>query len=74
MTYVRDKFYWVLVYHQRKDISGCICGWAVLGASHPNHVLDEYEKEMAEDHPHTDDQCCLRHNHHAPLHRRCFLR
>lgn len=29
----------VLVAHQRRDISGCICGWAKLGASHPAHQV-----------------------------------
>ena len=30
----------VLVYHQRAGIKGCHCGWAVLGASHPEHLID----------------------------------
>jgi hypothetical protein len=29
----------VLVAHQRMDITGCVCGWAVLGASHPRHQV-----------------------------------
>ena len=31
----------VLVQHQRKDITGCICGWSRLGHSHAVHVLGE---------------------------------
>lgn len=30
----------VLVYHQRAGIKGCHCGWAVPGASHPEHLID----------------------------------
>lgn len=33
----------ILVYHYRKDISGCGCGWAELGRSHPEHVANIYE-------------------------------
>lgn len=28
----------ILVAHQRTATSGCICGWAKLGHSHPGHV------------------------------------
>lgn len=27
-----------IVWHQRKDIGGCLCGWSVLGASWAEHV------------------------------------
>jgi hypothetical protein len=27
----------VLVYHQRKDITSCMCGWSELGKSHAAH-------------------------------------
>lgn len=37
----------VLVYHWRTETSGCGCGWAVLGASHAEHVADVYEMELA---------------------------
>jgi hypothetical protein len=30
----------ILIYHQRKDITGCICGWAELGKSHPGHQVE----------------------------------
>lgn len=46
MIYDRDLLVAVLIYHQRKDITSCTCGWAVLGASHPEHVADEYEKVL----------------------------
>lgn len=38
-----------LVAHQPTDTSGCICGWAVLGASHPEHVIAMYEQVVASD-------------------------
>lgn len=36
----------VLVAHQRKDIHGCICGWAKVGRSHPEHVVDCYDAAL----------------------------
>lgn len=30
----------VLVAHQRRDISRCLCGWAELGKSHPGHQVE----------------------------------
>lgn len=27
----------VLVYHQRRDIKGCTCGWSAPGRSYPEH-------------------------------------
>lgn len=27
----------ILVAHQRRDISSCLCGWAELGKSHARH-------------------------------------
>lgn len=33
----------VLVYHWAISTSGCGCGWAVLGASWPEHVADVFE-------------------------------
>jgi hypothetical protein len=29
----------ILIYHQRLDIKGCLCGWADLGKSHPGHQV-----------------------------------
>jgi len=46
MTYDREVLVNVLIYHQRESISGCICGWSVLGASHAEHVADVYEAAM----------------------------
>jgi len=44
--YDRETFVDVLVYHQPTSTSGCICGWAKLGASHAEHVADQYERIM----------------------------
>jgi hypothetical protein len=30
----------VLVYHQRRDISSCMCGWSELGRSHAAHQAE----------------------------------
>jgi hypothetical protein len=38
----RDVLVEVLIYHYRTKSSGCGCGWAVLGHSHPEHVADVY--------------------------------
>lgn len=48
VCYDRAALVAVLVYHWRTETSGCGCGWAVLGASHPEHVADVYEMELAE--------------------------
>lgn len=48
-SYDREKLIDVLVYHQRSDSSGCICGWGVLGESHAVHVADVYEMVLRED-------------------------
>lgn len=45
--YDREVLTTVLIYHQRTDTSGCHCGWAVLGASYAEHVVDVYEACMA---------------------------
>jgi hypothetical protein len=47
-AYDRGELMTTLVYHQRRNIAGCICGWSVLGASHPVHVADMYEAAMKE--------------------------
>lgn len=36
----------VLIYHYRTNISGCGCGWAKLGFSHPEHVVDVFEESI----------------------------
>lgn len=43
--YDREVLVTILVYHWRTD-NGCGCGWAVLGASHAEHVADVYEESM----------------------------
>lgn len=46
VTYDRDVLTTVLVYHWPTQSSGCWCGWAVLGASFPEHVADVYEASV----------------------------
>lgn len=36
----------ILVYHYRTNTSGCGCGWAELGHSHPEHVADVIQECM----------------------------
>ncbi len=36
----------VLVYHWRRENSSCGCGWAELGRSHPEHVVNVYEESL----------------------------
>lgn len=36
----------VLVYHYRKNSASCGCGWAELGRSHPEHVVDVFEQAL----------------------------
>lgn len=45
--YDRELLVNVLVYHQRTDSSGCGCGWAKLGFSHPEHVVQVFEESVA---------------------------
>jgi hypothetical protein len=44
--YDRPMLVAVLINHQRSNISGCLCGWGVLGASHAEHIADMYEAGM----------------------------
>lgn len=37
----------VLIYHWRKDIRYCGCGWGELGLSHAEHIADVYEQSVA---------------------------
>ncbi len=46
VVYDREVLTSVLVYHQRTNTSGCHCGWAVLGASYADHVVDVYEESV----------------------------
>lgn len=46
VKYDRDLLLKVLVYHQHNEDSSCICGWAKLGKSHPEHVVNIYERMM----------------------------
>jgi hypothetical protein len=45
-VYDREVLIEVLVYHYRKDMEGCGCGWAELGRSHPEHVADVYQASV----------------------------
>jgi hypothetical protein len=47
VPYDRDTLVTTLVYHWATNTSGCGCGWAKLGASHPEHVADVYEQSVA---------------------------
>jgi hypothetical protein len=46
VVYDREILVEILVYHYRTDNSGCGCGWAELGKSHPEHVADVYEASV----------------------------
>jgi hypothetical protein len=46
-AYHRETLVTVLIYHQSTNVSGCHCGWSVLGASHAEHVADVYEQSVA---------------------------
>lgn len=46
--YNREVLVNTLVYHQHREDSSCICGWAELGRSHPEHVADVYESRWKE--------------------------
>jgi hypothetical protein len=48
LTYDRAALVAVLVHHWPTATSGCGCGWNVLGASHPEHVADAYERSVKE--------------------------
>jgi hypothetical protein len=49
-TYNRSVLTQVLIYHWRRDDSGCGCGWGdrveTLGASWSEHVADVYEASV----------------------------
>ena len=47
MIYDRAALVDTVVYHWRTDNAGCGCGWAVLGASHAEHVADVYEQVVS---------------------------
>lgn len=46
IIYDREVLVDVLVYHWATNTSGCGCGWAELGKSHPEHVANVYEESM----------------------------
>ena len=46
LRYDRDVLVDILIYHTRRDIKGCRCGWAELGRSWPEHVATVYEEAV----------------------------
>lgn len=38
----------VLTWHWPNASNGCSCGWAKLGASYPEHIVDMYETALVE--------------------------
>lgn len=46
INYDREVLVNVLIYHTRNGIRGCRCGWAVPGASFPEHVANVYEEHI----------------------------
>ncbi len=46
LPFIREVMLNVLVYHQPTNTSGCHCGWAELGRSHPEHVVKVYEMSI----------------------------
>lgn len=46
LSYNREVLLETLIYHQRRDHKGCICGWSELGKSHPEHIIHIYEEAV----------------------------
>jgi len=46
ISYDREVLVEVLIYHQRKNLQYCQCGWGDLGRSHSDHVADIYEQSI----------------------------
>lgn len=46
MEYNREVLLQVLIYHQQTPTSGCHCGWAELGKSYCEHVVNVYEETI----------------------------
>jgi hypothetical protein len=46
MVYDRKVLIEVLIYHQRKNVTYCMCGWSELGRSHAEHIADVYEQSI----------------------------
>lgn len=46
LWYDREVLKTILVYHYRKDMTSCGCGWAELGRSWPEHILTVLEESM----------------------------
>lgn len=48
IRYDRERLVDVLVHHWPTQNNGCLCGWAELGRSHPEHVATVYEQAVTE--------------------------
>ena len=48
IPYVRSVWIDILIYHWRREDSGCGCGWAELGKSWPEHLANVYEMSVKE--------------------------
>lgn len=46
IPYDREELTITIINHGRTRIERCCCGWSVLGASHAEHVADEYEEAV----------------------------
>lgn len=46
IPYDRQSWIDILVYHYRRADSGCGCGWADLGKSWPEHLVNVYEESI----------------------------
>ena len=66
----------VLIAHQRRDNSSCLCGWAKLGLSHPLHqaflVLEAAAPHMlAGPHPTMSSEVTAANNAHIAICPQC---
>ncbi len=46
VPYDRAVLVEVVIYHWRRDIRGCGCGWAELGRSFAEHIATVYEESV----------------------------
>lgn len=46
IPYDRPTLVEILVYHYRREDSGCGCGWHDLGKSWPEHIATVYEEKV----------------------------
>lgn len=46
IPYDREVLKQIVIYHYKRDIKGCVCGWAELGRCHSDHIADLYEESV----------------------------